>query len=221
MSGFGYAHGDTSRGERESRTAVFNGVALPAEIAKIRERAFAREIPTADDETLNFICTLVAALKPSNILELGTATGVSAAVMLDICKDAHLTTVERERAFYDEALRNFKCLGMDMRVTALYGDAYECLQNLRGQYDFIFMDCAKVQYIKLLPLLKNMLKKGGVLLADDVLLYGWLTGEVPVPQKRKMLYKHIKEYIDAATRDGELYTTVLNVGDGLAMSVKK
>ena len=221
MSGFEYAHGDTSNGERKTATAQFNKVALPEKIAKIREQAFTREIPTADDETLNFICTLLAALKPKNILELGTATGVSAAVMLDICKDAHLTTIEREKTFYDEAVKNFKCLDIDMRVTPLFGDAYECLQNLNGEYDFIFLDCAKVQYVKLLPLLKNMLKKGGVLLADDVLLYGWLTGEVPVPKKRKMLYTHVKEYVDAVTHDSGLYTTILNVGDGLAMSVKK
>ena len=221
MSGFGYAHGDTSKGERKTPTAEFNGVILPEEIARMREEAFAREIPTADDETLNFICTLLAANKPKNVLELGTATGVSGAVMLDICKDAHLTTIEREKSFYDEAVKNFKCLGIDMRVSALYGDAYECLQNLTDTYDFIFLDCAKVQYVKLLPILKNLLKKGGVLLADDVLLYGWLTGEAEVPKKRKMLYTHVKEYIDAVTNDNELYTTVLNVGDGLAMSVKK
>ncbi len=221
MSGFGYAHGDTSKGERKTATAQFNGVCLPEKIVKMREEAFAREIPTADDETLNFICALLKALQPENMLELGTATGVSAAVMLNVCVDAHLTTIEREQKFYDEAVKNFKCLGIDMRVCAIYGDAYERLSELEGQYDFIFMDCAKVQYIKLLPALKKLLKQGGVLLADDVLLYGWITGETPVPKKRNMLYTHVKEYIDAVTNDSELYTTILNVGDGLAMSVKK
>ncbi|MDE7264790.1 MAG: class I SAM-dependent methyltransferase, partial [Clostridia bacterium] len=167
------------------------------------------------------ICTLLAAVQPENILELGTATGVSGAVMLDICKSAHLTTIEREPAFYDEALKNFKCLGLDMRVKAIHTDALEAVNTLCGEYDFIFLDCAKVQYIKLLPALKKLLKRGGILLADDVLLYGWLTGEVPVPQKRKMLYTHVKEYINEVTNDSELFTTIINVGDGLAMSVKK
>ena len=218
---FGYAHNDTSDGERKTPTAQFNGVALPEKIARIREEAFAREIPTADDETLNFICALIAAVKPENILELGTATGVSGAVMLDICRTAHLTTIERDPAFYDEAVKNFRCLGLDMRVKAINADALEAVNTLDGEYDFIFLDCAKVQYIKLFPHLKKLLKKGGILLADDVLLYGWLTGEVPVPQKRKMLYTHVKEYIDEVTNDSELYTSIINVGDGLAMSVKK
>ena len=77
-----------------------------------------------------------------------------------------------------------------------------------------------MQYIKYLPVLKKLLKRGGVLVADDILLYGWLTGEAPVPQKRRMLYTHIKEYIDAVTHDAELKTTIVNAGDGLAVSVK-
>lgn len=107
-----------------------------------------------------------------------------------------------------------------MRVNAINGDAGEVLGMLDGAYDFIFMDCAKVQYIKYLPKLKKLLKRGGVLLADDILLFGWLTGETEVPQKRKMLFKHICEYVQAVTNDPELCTSIINTGDGLAMSVK-
>ena len=74
--------------------------------------------------------------------------------------------------------------------------------------------------MKYLPRLKQLLNCGGVLIADDVLLFGWITGETPVPPKRRMLYTHVKEYVDAVTRDKELITSVINVGDGLAMSVK-
>ena len=83
------------------------------------------------------------------------------------------------------------------------------------------MDCAKVQYIKYLPRLKELMNTGGVLIADDVLLFGYVTGEEEVPKKRKMLVEHIKEYISAVTNDDELYTTILDVGNGIAMSVKK
>jgi predicted O-methyltransferase YrrM len=89
------------------------------------------------------------------------------------------------------------------------------------EYDFIFLDCAKVQYIKLLPYLKTKLKVGGVLLADDVLLYGWVNGESPVPKKRKMLVQHVREFVTAVTEDTSLQTTILDVGDGISFSVKK
>lgn len=179
-----------------------------------------REIPVSDDETLNFLSTLMYALKPLNILELGTAVGVSGAVMLDICKNAHLTTIERDENFCIEAKRNFEKLALSERVTLIAGDAGEEIQRLDGEFDFIFLDCAKVQYVKYLPTLKKLLKRGGTLAADDVLLFGYVTGEAEVPKKRKMLVEHVKEYIAAVTEDNELCTTVINTGNGVAVSVK-
>ena len=221
MDKFTHAHNDTSAGERETPTAQFNKPRLPAEIVKLRQSAFSRGIPTADDETLNFLITLLSAVRPVNILELGSAIGISGSVMLKICPNAHLTTVERDENFYGEAVKNLSALGFTNRVTAILGDAGEVIQKLDGSYDFIFLDCAKVQYVKYLPRLKQLLDTGGILLADDVLLYGWLTGETPVPPKRKMLAQHVKEYIDAVENDEELATTIINAGDGLALSVKQ
>ena len=218
---FDYAHKNTAAGERNTPTAQFNSPHISARIQVLRGGAFEKDIPTADDETLNFLITYLAAQQPKKILELGTAVGISGAVMLDICPSAHVTTVERDENFYNAALKNFNDLGVKPRVTALLGDAGEVIQNLDDSYDFIFLDCAKVQYVKYLPRLKQLLRKGGTLIADDVLLFGWLTGETEVPKKRKMLYTHIKEYLDAVTTDTDLYTTVLNIGDGLALSVKK
>ena len=77
MDKFTYAHNDTSAGERETLTAQFNKPRLPAEIVKLRQSAFSRGIPTADDETLNFLITLLSAVRPVNILELGSAIGIS------------------------------------------------------------------------------------------------------------------------------------------------
>ena len=216
-----YAHYDTSKGERQTATAKFNRPDIPAELQRLREGAFKRSIPTADDETLQFLITQIAALRPKNILELGTATGISGIAMLLTCTEAHLTTIEKNEEFFNEARENFKCTGVDMRVDAICGDAGEVIHMLPGTYDFIFMDCAKVQYVKYLPTLKNLLARGGVLLADDILLFGWLTGEADVPQKRKMLARHIAEYVQAVTNDGELSTTIINIGDGLAFSVKR
>ena len=154
-------------------------------------------------------------------MELGSAIGISGSVMLSICTKAHLTTVERDEHMYGEANENFRILNLSDRVTSILGDASEVINNINQKFDFIFLDCAKVQYVKYLPRLKQLLNKGGILLADDVLLYGWITGETEVPKKRKMLAQHVKEYIDAVTSDEQLTTTILNVGDGVALSVKK
>lgn len=218
---FDYAHKDTSEGERITPTAQFNIIELPEGIEKIRQSACAREIPVSDRETLTFLLTLLSALQPRKILEIGTAVGVSAAAMLSVCPDAHITTIEKSENFYNEAQENLKTLGKTQHVSAILGDAADILPTLDDSYDFIFLDGPKVQYVKYLPELKRLLNAKGTLLADDVLLFGYVTGEEAVPKKRKMLVNHIKEYISAVTSDPEVYTTVINIGNGLALSVKK
>lgn len=220
MPDFTYAHRDNSQPERETHTQKFNRPKISERLQRLREDAFAREIPISGDETLCFLLTQISAANAKNILEIGTATGVTAAAVLEVCKNAHITTIERDRAFYDEASSNFNALGLTERVTQIYGDAGEALPALSGEFDFIFLDSAKVQYVKYLPHLKRLLKHGGTLFADDVLLYGYVTGEVPTPPKRKMLVTHIEEYIQAVTSDKELVTSVVNIGNGVALSVK-
>lgn len=221
MEEFTYAHRDTSGGERVTRTARFNRPEIRESLQKAREEAFGREIPVSDDETLCLLQTLTALKQPESILELGTATGVSGIAMLDVCKTARLTTVERDEAFHAEAAKNFADFGVSDRVTAILGDAGETINKLESKFDFIFLDCAKVQYIKYLPRLKELLNRGGVIFADDILLFGYVTGEEPTPKKRRALVNHVKEYIGAVISDEEFYTTILDAGNGVAVSVKR
>lgn len=216
---FDYAHKDTSGGERQTPTAKFNIPALDEDLKALRESAFKREIPTSDDETLCVLLTLVKAIKPLEILELGTATGISGIAMLKACPEAKLTTIEKNEEFFNEAIKNFKDAGVESRVNAIFGDAGEEISKLEKPFDLIFLDCAKVQYIKYLPVLKGLLKDGGTLIADDILLFGYITGEAEVPKKRKMLVEHIKEYIATIKADKDFTTSILNVGNGLAVSV--
>jgi predicted O-methyltransferase YrrM len=218
---FNYAHNDTSVSERVSRTAGLNKLNISPLLQEIRADAFARSIPVSSDETLGFLMTLASARGAKNVLEIGTAVGVSGICLINACDGAHLTTIERDKTFFDEAALNFERAGVSDKVTQLFGDAGEIIDTLNESYDFIFLDSAKVQYIKYLPRLKKLLNKDGVLFADDVLLYGWVNGEQPVPKKRKMLVEHVREYIDAVTSDEELISSIVDVGDGVALSVKK
>lgn len=215
-----YAHNDTSVPERVSRTASLNRLRVSAEVERLRRAAHERRIPVASDETLGFLQTLALAKNAKNILEVGSAEGITALALLEICRDAHITTIERDERFYCSARKNLNAyVG---RTTLLHGDAAQTLETLPdASYDFIFLDCAKVQYIKLLPRLKALLKTNGVLVADDVLLYGWVNGESPVPKKRRMLVEHVREFIAAVTEDSQLSTCILDIGDGIALSVKK
>ena len=188
-------------------------------IARLRKQALDREIPVADDETLQFLLLTVTALQPKRILEIGTAVGLSGSAMLLACPEARLTTMELEEDRYLEAKENFAALGVKDRVTAYLGDAGEILAMMDGEYDFVFLDGPKAQYEKYLFDLKRLMKKGATLFADDVLLYGWVSGEEPAPQKRHSIVDKIRSYLHTVTNDPELITSVLDVGDGVALSV--
>jgi len=188
-------------------------------IARLRKQALDREIPVADDETLQFLLLTVKALQPKRILEIGTAVGLSGSAMLLACPEARLTTMELEEDRYLEAKENFASLGVKDRVTAYLGDAGEILAMMDGEYDFVFLDGPKAQYEKYLFDLKRLMKKGATLFADDVLLYGWVSGEEPTPQKRHSIVDKIRSYLHTVTNDPELITSVLDVGDGVALSV--
>jgi len=161
----------------------------------------------------------LTALQPKRILEIGTAVGLSGAATLFACPNAKLTTIELEEERYAEAKKNFLELGVEERVSAYLGDAGEILAMMDGEYDFVFLDGPKAQYEKYLFDLKRLMKKGGVLFADDVLLYGWVSGEEPTPQKRHSIVDKLRSYLKTVSEDPEFMTSVLNLGDGVAVSV--
>ncbi len=189
------------------------------EIAARRQAALDRGIPVADDETLQFLLLTLAAVKPARILEIGTAVGLSSVAMLEACPTARLTTMELEEERYVEAKENFSYFGVSDRVNAYLGDAGEILAMMDGEFDFVFLDGPKAQYEKYLFDLKRLMKKGALLFADDVLLYGWVSGEEPTPPKRQSIVDKIRSYLDTVTKDPDFITSVLNVGDGVALSV--
>ena len=200
-------------------TASLVKLNIDKSVAALRADALSRGIPVADDETLNYLLLLLTAFQPKRILEVGTAVGLSAAAMLMALPEATVTTMELEEDRYLEAKQNFQRLGVQDRVRAYLGDAGEILAMMDGQFDFVFLDGPKAQYEKYLFDLKRLMRKGAILFADDVLLFGWVSGEEPTPQKRHSIVDKIRSYLDTVTNDPEFITSVLDVGDGVALSV--
>lgn len=200
-------------------TASLVKLNIDERVIRRRSEALERGIPVADDETLQFLLLTLAACKPTKILEIGTAVGLSATAMLLTCPSAKLTTIELEEERYVEAKRNFTDFGVSERVTAHLGDAGEIIAMMDGEFDFVFLDGPKAQYEKYLFDLKRLMKKGGVLFSDDVLLYGWVNGAEPTPQKRHSIVDKIRSYLETLTSDTDFITSVLDVGDGVALSV--
>lgn len=190
---------------------------LDERLLKLREAAKQGRDPTAADETLEYLLGVIESLNAERILEIGAAEGLTSIAMM-LASHARVTALELNGARAKKARENFRLFGLEERADFYEGDAGEILPLLGGEYDIIFLDGPKVQYRRYLPDCKRLLKQGGVLLSDDVLLFGWVRGEAP--PKRKMLAEHLREYLRLLESDEELQTQILPIAEGLAVSRK-
>ncbi|KEO85195.1 O-methyltransferase [Tumebacillus flagellatus] len=187
-------------------------------LQELESRAEELYIPILDLETMGFLRVFLAVAKPKSILEVGSAIGYSAIVMAR-ATDAVLTTIERDPERAQEARRNLERAGLTERVQLLEGDALEIIPTL-GEYDLIFLDAAKGQYPRFLELLHPHLKSGGILLSDNVLFQGLVSGDPEVKHKLRTMINRLREYNVMLTQHPDYETSILPVGDGLAVSVR-
>ncbi|MCI9582765.1 O-methyltransferase [Clostridiaceae bacterium] len=189
----------------------------------IEEEATALHIPIIRRETAAFLKTLVALKRPGAILEVGTAVGYSALLMCRVMpKDCHITTIEKYEKRIPAAKANFKRAGEEKRITLVEGDAGEALYTLSGPYDFIFMDAAKGQYPGWLDRLLFLLGDGGVLVSDNIFQDGdIIESRYAVERRNRTIHARMREYLYRLTHMEELETSLVPVGDGVAVSVKK
>ena len=133
----------------------------------------------------------------------------------------HLTTIDRFDVMIKQARENFKRLGVEDKVTILEGNANDILPTLDEQYDFIFMDAAKGQYIQILPDVLRLLKKGGVIIADDILQEGRVAQAYEeVPKRQRTIHKRMNEFLNEITNNPKLKSSILTIGDGVAFIQK-
>ena len=184
-------------------------------LAALRAQEKAGRDPTCADETLHYMLKTAARLGAEHILEIGAGKGLTSIAFALARPEARVTAIERDAARAAAARENFAQFGVSDRIDLLEGDAAEILPRLQGVFDLIFLDAAKVQYRRFLPDCKRLLRTGGVLFSDDVLLF-----EQGVPPKRRMLATHIAAYLDRLSADADLTTEILRCGMGLAVSRK-
>lgn len=196
-----------------------NGALLDA----IEEEAVRDFVPIIRKETAALLKTLVVLKNPKSILEVGTAVGYSALLMSRVMpEDCRITTIEKYEKRIPIARENFKKAGMESRITLLEGDAEEILGTLTGPYEFIFMDAAKGQYLHWLPLILKLLSEGGVLVSDNVLQDGDLIeSRYAVERRNRTIHTRMREYLYTLTHMKEFETSVIPIGDGVTVSVKK
>ena len=190
---------------------------------RIEQEAEQGLVPIIRKETQQFLKFLLAMHRPERILEVGTAVGFSAILMAEynpVC--CEITTIENYEKRIPVARANFKAAGREGQITLLEGDAAKLLPTKEGAFGFIFLDAAKGQYISFLPQLLRLLADRGILVADNVLKEGEIIeSRFAVTRRNRTIHKRMREYLYEVTHHESLVSTVLPVGDGLAVSYKK
>lgn len=190
---------------------------------EIEEFAHQTNVPIIRKEMESFLRVLIEIKKPKRILELGTAIGYSAILMANtMSEDCRITTIENYDKRMPIARDNFKRAGVEEKVELLEGDALEILQKINEPYEFVIMDAAKAQYLVYLKEIMRLLPVGGILIADNVLQDGELVeSRYAVERRNRTIHSRMREYLYEVKNMKELETTIIPIGDGITLSVRK
>ena len=192
-------------------------------LEKIEREALADDVPIIRHEMQSFLRVLLMMQKPMRILEVGTAVGFSALLMNDAAPEGcHITTIENYEKRIPIARENFRRAGKEDQITLIEGDALQVLKELDETYDFIFMDAAKGQYIHYLPDVLRVLADGGCLVSDNVMQDGdIIESRFAVERRNRTIHARMREYLYELKHREDLVTSIIPLGDGVAVSVKQ
>ena len=193
-------------------------------LTKIEQSAIKDNVPIIRKEMESILRVMLEISKPLNVLELGCAIGYSAILMSEYLPEGgHITTIENYDKRIVEAKANIEMAGLSSKITLLEGDAMEVMKDLESEkYDFVFMDAAKAQYINFLPEVMRLMKPGAILIADNVLQDGdIIESRYGVIRRNRTIHSRMREYMYEVKHMDELETTIVPIGDGITMSVKK
>ena len=192
-------------------------------LATIAADGHAQGLPIVDPDAGALLHACVRLTGATRVLEIGTAVGYSALWMAAALPPGGLLiTLERDAARAAAARAHFAAAGVGPMVTVMAGDATRYLHKIAGPFDVIFQDGDKQQYGPMLDRLVGLLRPGGVLATDNMLWDGEvIDGYVAAPRHDAESTAAIRTYTRQLQDDPRLYTTILPVGDGVALSVKR
>ena len=190
-------------------------------LKNIKQKAINEHIPIIMDDTLLEIEKRMKELKPTKILEIGTAVGYSAICFSKFLDDnGRIDTIERDIDRANEAKENIKQMELEDKIKVIIGDAVEILPTLNEKYNMIFIDAAKGKYPFFLKESLRLLSDNGTIFADNILYKGYVMSDYN-KHKQRTAVRNLREYIQEVTQNPNLETEILEVGDGLAITKRK
>ncbi len=182
---------------------------------------YAREnhIPVIQKEAGRFLGFMVATIGAERILEIGTAIGYSAMLMYDASdKKAHITTIERDEEMFLNARINIKKYGAKENIKTVFGDAEEELDKISGTFDMIFIDAAKGQSGVFFDKCLSKIKKGGLIITDNVLYGGMIASDELSSKKHRTITHKMRDFLKMLSNTENLDTAIIPIGDGMALT---
>jgi len=190
-------------------------------VEEIKREAEKNNIPIMTDDGIEYLTNYIKENNIKKILEIGTAVGYSAIKMALVSNDIEITTIERDEKRYLEAIKNIKKLKLQDRITILFKDALDV--SISDKYDLIFIDAAKAQSINFFEKFEKNLKEHGTILTDNMNFHGLVDKPLNEISSRNVrgLVRKINNYHDFLVENDNYITQFLDVGDGIALSVKR
>lgn len=192
-------------------------------IEEIEYYAQENNVPIMELIGIETMLQLLRISQPKQILEIGTAIGYSAIRMAQALPGTKIVTIERDQERYEKALENIERTGTASQITVIFGDALEVGEKVKnhGEYDCIFIDAAKGQYRHFFDIYEKCLSRDGLIVTDNVLFKG-LVAEEQIENKRiRSLVTKIKSYNEWLIKHPDYQTTIVPVGDGVALSKRR
>lgn len=184
-------------------------------------RCYAKEhyVPIIRDKSSKFLFDFVRENNIKAVLEIGTAIGYSGSIILSAGAES-LATIDINAEYLGYAKNTFERLGLSQKVEIYNDDAKNVISKLRDDgrlFDMIFLDGAKGQYFRYLPVLKDLLNKDGVIFADNVLLQGLVQSDEVIPHKKRSMVVNLRKYLSLV--GSHPYSTKLyEIEDGIAIT---
>ena len=188
---------------------------------QIKKYAVDNNVPIMTDDGINYLMDYIRRNKIKNILEVGTAIGYSAIMMCSVDSGITVTTIERDEKRYLEAVKNVKKMELEDRIHLIYKDALDV--SLDNKYDLIFIDAAKAQNINFFEKFEYNLVDKGTIITDNMNFHGLVFKDEKEIESRNLrqLVRKVKNYKEFLENNKKYKTEFFDIGDGLAVSIKK
>ncbi len=192
-------------------------------LTELEEYATLNKVPIAEPETARLMSVLTKLVRPKKILEIGTAIGYSSIIMAQgLDADGKITTLEYDSKTAEIARENIKRAGLADKIQVIEADAKDYLSYLDEDetYDMVFLDGPKAHYLFMLEDAVRLLRKGGLLVSDNILFKGMTADDGHFARRKVTIIHRLREYIDALMAHPQLETSILSQGDGVTLSIK-